>query len=96
MPDPDAVRPALVCLVWEVHRRGLDVGWCIETGHVPRQVWRTAIERQVDLIVLPGSLFDPFRSLASQSGVQEAVEGAPCPLLVVEDPSRFPLMTPQP
>ena len=84
-PDSDPARSALLCLMWEVRKRGLDVGLSTEAGRAPEQVWRTAAERDADLIVLPESLFGSFRSLASRSGISEAVEGAPCPLLVVED-----------
>ena len=73
--------------MWEVRQRGLDVGLSTEVGHAPEQIWRTAAERNVDLIVLPESLFSLFGPLASQSDTFEAVQGAPCPLLVVVDHS---------
>ncbi len=31
-PDSDPARPALLCLMWEVRQRGLDVGLCTEVG----------------------------------------------------------------
>jgi hypothetical protein len=71
--------------MWEVRQRGLDVGLAAEFSHSPEQVWRTAATRDVDLIVLPEKLFGSFRPLASRRGIFEAVEGPPCPLLVVED-----------
>jgi hypothetical protein len=83
--DSDPARPALLCLMWEVRQRGLDVGLAAEFSHSPEQVWRTAATRDVDLIVLPEKLFGSFRPLASRRGIFEAVEGPPCPLLVVED-----------
>ena len=84
-PDSDPARPALLCLMWEVRQRGLDVGLCTEVGQGPEQICRTAADRNVDLIVLPESLFGSFRPLVSRSDTFEAVQGAPCPLLVVED-----------
>ena len=84
-PDSDPERPALLCLMWEVRKRGLDVGLSTETGYAPEQVWRTAAKYEVDLIVVSGSLFGSFWPLASRSDALNAVEGAPCPLLVVED-----------
>ena len=83
--DSDPARPALLCLMWEVRKRGLDVGLSTEVGHTPEQIWRTAAARNVDLIVLPESLFGSFRPLASRSDTLEAVQGALCPILVVED-----------
>jgi Universal stress protein family len=82
--DSDSARPALLCLMWEVRQRGLDVGLCTEVGQAPEQIWRTATERNVDLIVLPESLFGSFLPMASRSDTFETVQGAPCPLLVVE------------
>ena len=84
-PDSDPARSALLCLMWEVRKRGLDVGLSTEACRAPEQVWRTAAKRDADLIVLPESLFGSFRPLASRSVISEAVEGAPCQLLVVED-----------
>jgi nucleotide-binding universal stress UspA family protein len=84
-PNSDPARAALLCLMWEVRQRGLDVGLSPDVGHAPEQIWRTAAERNVDLIVLPETLFGSFRPLTSQSDTFEAVPGAPCPLLVVED-----------
>ena len=84
-PDFDPARPALLCLMWEVRQHGLDVGLSNEPGHAPEQVWRTAAKRDVDLIVLPESLFVSFCPLASRRDAIEAVQGAPCPLLVVKD-----------
>jgi hypothetical protein len=83
--DFDPARPALLCLMWEVRQRGLNVGLSSETAHAPGQVWRTAAKRDVDLIVLPESLFGSFCPLTSWSDAIETVEGAPCPLLVVND-----------
>jgi nucleotide-binding universal stress UspA family protein len=80
-PDSDPARPALLCLMWEVRQRGLNVGLCTEVGQA---LWRAAADRNVDLIVLPESLFGAFRPLASQSDTYETVQGAPCPLLVVD------------
>jgi nucleotide-binding universal stress UspA family protein len=93
-PDPDPARAALLCLMWEVRQRGLDVGLSPDVGYAPEQIWRTAAERNVDLIVLPESLFGSFRPLASQSDTFEAVSGAPCPLLVVEDRTIPPACAP--
>ena len=84
-PDSDPARPALLCLMWEVRKRGLDVGLSTEAGHAPEQIWRTAAARNVDLIVLPESLFGSFRPVVNRSDTFEAVQGAPCPILVVED-----------
>ena len=84
-PDSDPARPALLCLMWEVRQRGLDVGLSTEAGHAPEQIWRTAAARNVDLIVLPESLFGSFRPVVNRSDTFEAVQGAPCPLLIVED-----------
>ena len=81
-PDSDPARLALLCLMWEVRQRGLDVGLSTEAGHAPEQIWRTAAARNVDLIVLPESLFGSFRPVASRSDTFEAVQGAPCPLLI--------------
>ena len=53
-PDSDPARLALLCLMWEVRQRGLDVVLSTEAGHAPEQIWRTAAARNVDLIV--GSL----------------------------------------
>jgi nucleotide-binding universal stress UspA family protein len=83
--DSDPARLALLCLMWEVRQRGLDVGLSTEAGHAPEQIWRTAAERNVDLIVLPESLFGSFRPVVNRSDTFEAVQGAPCPLLIVED-----------
>ena len=83
-PDSDSARPALLCLMWEVRQRGLDVGLCTEVGQAPEQICRAAADRNVDLIVLPESLFGSFLPTASQSDTFETVQGAPCPLLVVE------------
>jgi hypothetical protein len=68
--------------MWEVRQRGLDVGFCTEVGQAPEEIWRAAAERNVDLIVLPESLFDSFRPLAIRSDTFETVQGAPCPLAV--------------
>lgn len=84
-PDSDPARLALICLMWEVRQRGLDVGLSTEAGHAPEQIWRTAAARNVDLIVLPESLFGSFRPVVNRSDTFEAVQGAPCPLLIVED-----------
>ena len=84
-PDSDPARPALLCLMWEVRQRGLDVGLSTEAGHAPEQIWRTAAARNVDLIVLPESLFGSLRPVVNRSDTFEAVQGAPCPLLIVED-----------
>ena len=84
-PDSDPARLALLCLMWEVRQRGLDVGLSTEVGHAPEQIWRTAAARNVDLIVLPESLFGSFRPVVNRSDTFEAVQGAPCPLLVVVD-----------
>ena len=84
-PDSDPARLALLCLMWEVRQRGLDVGLSTEAGHAPEQIWRTAAARNVDLIVLPESLFGSFRPVVSRSDTFEVVQGAPCPLLIVED-----------
>lgn len=83
--DSDPARLALLCLMWEVRQRGLDVGLSTEAGHAPEQIWRTAAARNVDLIVLPESLFGSFRPVVNRSDTFEAVQGAPCPLLIVED-----------
>jgi hypothetical protein len=65
------------------------VGWmwalCTEAVHAPEQIWRTAAARNVELIVLPESLFGSFRPIVSGSDTFEAVQGAPCPLLVIDD-----------
>ena len=71
--------------MWEVRQRGLDVGLSTEVGHTPEQIWRTAAARNVDLIVLPKSLFGSFRPVVNRSDTFEAVQGAPCPLLIVVD-----------
>ena len=84
-PDSNPAKPALLCLMWEVRQRGLDVGLCTEVGQGPEQICRTAADRNVDLIVLPESLFGSFRPIVSGSDTFEAVQGAPCPLLVVDD-----------
>ena len=84
-PDSDPTRPALLCLMWEVRQRGLDVGLSTEVGHAPEQIWRTAAARDVDLIVLPESLFGSFHPVVSWSDTFESVQGAPCALLIVED-----------
>jgi len=88
-PDPDPARPGLLCLMWEVRQRGLEVGLCTEAGRAPENVCRAAAEREIDLIVLPESLFDPFRPLVTRIGTEETFAGAPCPLLVVEDRTNF-------
>ncbi len=94
-PDSDPARPALLCLMWEVRQRGLDVGLSTEVGHAPEQIWRTAAARDVDLIVLPESLFGSFRPVVSRSDTFESVQGAPCALLIVEDDrtARCPIWT---
>ena len=84
-PDSGPAKLALLCLMWEVRQRGLDVGLSTEAGHAPEQIWRTAAARNVDLIVLPESLFGSFRPVVNRSDTFEAVQGAPCPLLIVED-----------
>ena len=89
-PDSDPARPALLCLMWEVRQRGLDVGLSTEVGHAPDQIWRTAAAHNVDLIVLPESLFGSFRPVVSRSDTYEAVQGAPCPLLIVKDRTVSP------
>jgi hypothetical protein len=71
--------------MWEVRQRGLDVGLSTEAGHAPEQIWRTAAARNVDLIVQPESLFGSFRPVVNRNDTFEAVQGAPCPLLIVED-----------
>jgi Universal stress protein family len=84
-PDSDPASAAMLCLMWEVRQRGLQVGLSPDIGHAPEQIWRTAAERSVDLIVLPEALFGSLRPLTIQSDTFEAVPGAPCRLLVVED-----------
>jgi hypothetical protein len=85
---PEPVRLELVCLMWEVRKRGLEVGLSIELGSAPEQVWRVAANYDVDLIVLSEPLFGSFCPLASRSGAVEAIQGAPCPLLVVENRTK--------
>lgn len=75
--------------MWEVRQRGVEVGLCTDTGHTPEHVWRTAADRQVDLIVLPDALFQPFSASANRA--ENSIEGAPCPLLIVEDQPNLPL-----
>jgi hypothetical protein len=87
-PDSDPARPALLCLMWEVRQRGLDVGFVhrgcpraradmADRGGAQRRAYRA--------IVLPESLFGSFRPIVSRSDTFEAVQGAPCPFLVVDD-----------
>ena len=76
--------------MWEVRQRGLDVGLSTEVGHAPDQIWRTAAAHDVDLIVLPESLFGSFRPVVSRSDTFESVQGAPCALLIVEDRTVSP------
>ena len=87
-PHSDPERPELVCLMWEVRKRGLEVGLSTEPGYAPEQVWRVAANYDVDLIVLSEPLFGSFCPLASRSGAGEAIQGAPCPLLVVENRTK--------
>ena len=55
--------------MWEVRQRGLDVGFALRFGQAPEEIWRAAAERNVDLIVLPESLFDySTRSVHWRSG----------------------------
>ncbi|MBV9644125.1 MAG: universal stress protein [Verrucomicrobia bacterium] len=84
-PESDSARAALLCLMWEARKRGLDVRLSTESGYVPEQVWRTAAQYDIDLIVLAQKLFGSLCPLISRSHTFETVEGAPCPLLVVED-----------
>jgi nucleotide-binding universal stress UspA family protein len=76
--------PALLCLAWELRRRCPEVGLCLDPGYLPEQVWHAAALRDVDLIVLSQALFSRFRPLVTGSGSDEMIEGAPCPVLVVE------------
>lgn len=80
----DPSRHALLCLAWEVRRRCPDVGLCLDPGYMPEQVWQAAARRDVDLIVLPQSLFSRFCPLVTGTGADEMIDGAPCPVLVVE------------
>ena len=48
----------MLCLMWEVRQRGLEVGLSPDVGHAPEQIWQTAAERNVDLIVLPETFSD--------------------------------------
>lgn len=82
--ESDPSRPALLCLAWELRRRCPEVGLCLDPADLPEQVWQAAARRDVDLIVLPESLFSRFRPLITGNGRDEMVDGAPCPVLVVE------------
>lgn len=80
----DHVRPALLCLAWQLRRRCPEVGLCLDPGYRPEQVWQAAAMREVDLIVLSQGLFSRFRPLVTGDGPDEVIGGAPCPVLVVE------------
>jgi hypothetical protein len=84
-PDSDPARPALLCLMWEVRQRGLDVGFVhrgcpraradmADRGGAQRRAYRAA-----------GKPFRLVPSNCEPSDTFEAVQGAPCPLLVVDD-----------
>ena len=80
----DSSRSALLCLAWELRRHCPEVGLCLDPGDFPEQVWQAAGQRDVDLVVLPQSLFNRFRPWVTGSGPDEVIDGAPCPVLVVE------------
>ena len=37
-PDSNPARAAMLCLMWEVRQRGLDVGLSPDVGHAPEQI----------------------------------------------------------
>ena len=85
-PDPNQARLALLGLLWAIRKRCPEVGLCTIGARSPEEVFRAAAQHGVDLLVLPASLFGRFLPLVGRSGQDEVVEGAPCPVLVVEPP----------
>jgi nucleotide-binding universal stress UspA family protein len=83
-PDPNQVRLALLGLLWAIRKRCPEVGLCTVGARMPEQVFQAAAQHGADLLVLPESLFGRFLPLVGRSGQDEVVEGAPCPVLVVE------------
>jgi nucleotide-binding universal stress UspA family protein len=86
-PDPNQVRLALLGLLWAIRKRCPEVGLCTVGARSPEQVFRAAAQHGVDLVVLPAGLFGPFLPLVGRSDQDEVIEGAPCPVLVVESQS---------
>ncbi|MBV9998933.1 MAG: universal stress protein [Verrucomicrobia bacterium] len=83
-PDPNQVRLALLGLLWAIRQRCPEVGMCTVSARLPEQVFQAAAQHGADLLVLPAVLFGRFVPLVGGRGRDEAVEGAPCPVLVVE------------
>lgn len=83
-PDPNQVRLALLGLLWAIRQHCPEVGMCMVNPRLPEQVFQAAAQHGADLLVLPAVLFGRFLPLVGGRGQEEAVEGAPCPVLVVE------------
>ncbi|MBV9489583.1 MAG: universal stress protein [Verrucomicrobia bacterium] len=90
-PDPGQTRLALLGLLWEVRKRWPEVGLCTVAAQSPEEVLQTAGRFRVDLLVVPATLFERFVPLVDRHGAEETVQGAPCPVLVVEATREQPL-----
>ena len=84
-PDPNQVRLALLGLLWAIRQRCPEVGMCTVNARQPEQVFQAAAQHGADIIVLPAGLFGRFLPLVGRSGQDDVVEGAPCPVLVMEN-----------
>jgi nucleotide-binding universal stress UspA family protein len=89
-PDPNQVRLALLGLLWAIRKRCPEVGLCTVDARRPEQVLQAAAQHGVDLLVLPAGLFGRFLPLVGRNGQDEVVEGATCPVLVVESSHQVP------
>ncbi|MBV9491379.1 MAG: universal stress protein [Verrucomicrobia bacterium] len=86
--EQNQARLALLGLLWEIRKGWPEVGLCTGVPHSHEEVFEAAAQHEVDLVVLPESLFGPFLSQVDNGRYGETVTGAPCPVLVLEDHAR--------
>jgi hypothetical protein len=80
--DKDALFD-LICLYWQIKNRYENVTTGHRVPHSAQQVLGEASESSVDLIMLPESLFAPFKHLATVDGGREVLRSSPCPIVVI-------------
>jgi hypothetical protein len=80
--DKDALF-GLICLYWQIKSRYENVTISHRVPHSAQQVLAEVSESFVDLIMLPESLFAPFKHLVTVDGGQEVLRSSPCPIVVI-------------
>jgi hypothetical protein len=89
-PDTQAARHEdqdglfdLICLYWQIKNRYANITISHQVPHSAQQVLAEASESAVDLIMLPESLFAPFKHLVTVDGGREVLRSSPCPIVVI-------------